>query len=373
MLILLVVALAIFAAFSVTRKQSGERPITAEEHDPVEGARAGRAFSSAPVVGADSSTEAARAEECHAGRAPLDHEQYVAEREAHIRQVMATLSDSRNAEHLLSVALLSQMESENVDRALLDKATAVDPDNPLIAWNQLLLCMEAGGVNCDLQGVSANAISADGDNGMVWLQIAALRLRQDNQVAAIRAARRAVASPGFDDYFIDTVLLIERALASVGDSSFQDRIIVGMGLAAATSASYDGILEHCGEIVASDGVWVELCDQVGARMFSEGSSLAVNALGASLQKTAAAHTGDERLIAEAAARYASFQQHYRQFTMSVGKNNALLENDERVLRRYVEDFAIFGELEALIRLDAEAKRLRNSPDYDQCNFVPRGY
>lgn len=309
--------------------------------------------------------------DCPVGPVPEDVPLNEVEVMAQIRATAARLSTSRDAETLLAAALMSGFESSERQLALLEQAAGSSPTHPLIAWNRLRICREGKDVTCDFPAVEASAIRVDGDNGAVWMQIAMLRLDKGDQDAAAEAVRHAITAPRFDHYFIDHALLFERALSTLGGSSYTERVISGIGYSAAMLVGYYGITEHCGGASQSDSVWIELCDQLGAKMLADSKDLLDQSLGTSLRKIAARQSGNDEQYAKALAREAEFKRRYLSFTASRDAH-VLLENDEAALRRYIENFSIYGERVALTRLRTEAERLKNSPDYDQCNFVSRG-
>ena len=106
-------------------------------------------------------------------------------------------------------------------------------------------------------------------------------------------------------------------------------------------------------------------------MYADATSSIDRAIGTSLQRIAAEQNGDTTEIARATAREAEFRVEHQRMASS-REATALLENDEAVLRRYVENYSIYGEIEAQSRLLADVERLKNAPKYDQCNFVSRG-
>jgi len=201
----------------------------------------------------------------------------------------------------------------------------------------------------------------------VWMEIAMLRIAEEDPDAAIAAMRRAISAPRMDTYFIDHVLVLERALAGRSDLSYWDRVFRGMGYGVALVGSDYQITKHCRNVDESVGVWIELCNQLGARMFADGRIYLEQAIGRALQKIAAERSGDENWIRNATAEYEIFINNYRSLAADRSMQ-ALLENDEVVLRQYLENFATYGELEAQLRLHKEARRLKQDPDYDQCNF-----
>ena len=364
-----IIAVAMFVVFGLLKTPSFEKSIQPVALPAEESAGGEFVFSSIPVENEPSKVSTLASEACP--QPSTDLKEYGAEREAHIREAATELSKSRDAEGLLAAALLSQLDSLDRPLKLLEEALTIDPDHPLVVWNYLQFCRDRKGANCDLAGVEENAVRVDGSNGAVWMEIAMLRLDEGDQIAAAEAVRRAIVAPRFDGYFIDQVTLIERALSTHGDSSYRDRIIAGMGFGAAMVRSYYGISKYCQEIEASDAAWIELCDQLGAQMLAEGTNLLDQSLGTSLRKIAARQSGNDEQYAKALAREAEFKRPYLSFTASRDAH-VLLENDEAALRRYIENFSIYGEGVALTRLRAEAERLKNSPDYDQCNFVSRG-
>jgi len=132
--------------------------------------------------------------------------------------------------------------------------------------------------------------------------------------------------------------------------------------------SFYQITKHCEVVSESDGVWLELCDRLGAKMSADGRILLDQAIGRALQKIAAGRSGDEEWLEAATTDHEGFKAHY-QSLIADRTVQALIENDEAQLRQYIENFATYGELEAQRKLQAEARRLRHDPDYDQCNFV----
>ena len=91
------------------------------------------------------------------------------------------------------------------------------------------------------------------------------------------------------------------------------------------------------------------------------------AIGRALQKIAAGRSGDQEWVEKSVAEYEKFEAR-RHELLANSKPLSLLYNDEMVLVRYVENFATYGELEAQERLQAEARRLQQDPNYDRCNF-----
>lgn len=279
-----------------------------------------------------------------------------------------TLAASTDADYLVAAALLSQHQDADRPLELLARAAELAPENRLVTWNSLVNCPNGRGFRCDHESIEAKAIALDNSNGAVWTEIAMRRVEEGSESEAIAAARRAIAAPRIDSYFIEHVIVLQRALASRNDLSYRQRYFAAMGYVAALAAPYLRVTRHCRTAEKNVGVWIELCDRLGARMFADGRTLTDQAIGRALQKIAAGRSGDANWIEQANADYEAFNVHYglldRDQTVQ-----ALVENDEAVLRQYVENFETYGEFEAQARLRAEAQRLLDDPDYDRCNFV----
>lgn len=297
-------------------------------------------------------------------KSPENLEEY----KAQVQTLAAELNGSDDAEHLLAAALLGGFGTPGAQLALLNEASRMAPSDALVAWNRLKVCRELNGATCDLREIETNALQVDGDNGAVWMEVAMLRLGEGRHNVAAEAVRRAIAAPRFDNYFIDHAVVIERALAIRGDRSYAERVFMGIGVAAASSVSYYRMTTECEALAGDGGVWLELCDQLGARMSVEENTILDQAIGRAIRKIAAAQSGDEERIEKLTTDYEAFRSFYGGL-LNDRSRQYLLENDEILLRQYVENLSTYGELEAQVRLKADAQRLLNDPDYDQCNFV----
>lgn len=286
------------------------------------------------------------------------------------RDIAAELEEREDADNLLVAAQLMEFVSPGEAKYLLDLAWQLYPQNRVIAWNRLRQCRSRSDGQCDIDAISTDALRVDGSNGAVWLQIALLRLSQGDEEAATNAMRRAATAPHFESYFIAEVTIHERVLSTLADRSFQERVFEGMGSAGTRLMPYGDLFEYCRAAETGYSIRVELCDQVGERMATGGPSLHDRAIGYALRRSAANQSGDISLVAAATDAEEKFRQWTKE-TLNNREAQALLENDERVLRQYFATFTTYGEIEALTRLQAEYKRLKQEPDYDQCNFVPQ--
>ena len=281
---------------------------------------------------------------------------------------VAQLQQSGDTEHLLAAALMSTDRRELQE--LLDRVLIADPTNRVAHWKNLENC-HALGSECDRPAVEAPVLAVDSVNGLVWIDVAGAHMSNEHWEAAEDALRRAAAAPRFDTYFMEYALLIERGLAATTELGYTDRMVAGIGFAAAAATpGFREMTRRCtGE---ADGYVIpaDICFELGAQMARYGTEVLTVLIGKSVQRHAASRLGNERLSRE----LDSEKQQIRDAVLREGADSGahvLLQNDAGVLRRYIETFVAHGEIHATEALVAEARRLREDPDYDQCNFVGR--
>jgi hypothetical protein len=281
------------------------------------------------------------------------------------QDAVTVLQASGDAEHLLAAALLSRYSDPLLALELLDQSVELSSNAPLSAWTAFVICGQRPNLNCNLAEREATAIAVDSKNGAMWVQIAALRLEKGRDAAAIDAMRRAVAAPDYSSFYAEQIMHVERGLASATNLGLADRFVLGVSFASVSPFAMNTLTSQCES--EQTGVWPELCEQLGRRMATDAKDIMNKSLGLSLQKLAMTNLGDtEGLLA-----VQQQQQDLRRILGTVESNRVtmnLLGNDERVLRDYMSNLEVFGETVAMDRLSAEAARLKELPDYDQCNF-----
>jgi len=278
---------------------------------------------------------------------------------------VTVLRASGNAEHLLAAALLSRYSDPRLALELLDQSVELSSNAPLSAWSAFVICGQRPNVNCDLASRELTAIRHDSRNGAMWVQIAALRLEKGRQFEAIEAMRQAIAAPDYNSFHADQIMHVERGLASATNLGLADRFVLGVSFASVSPFAMNTLTSQCES--EQTGVWPELCEQLGRRMATDAKDIMNKSLGLSLQTLAMTNLGD----AEGLLAVQQQQQDLRRLLGTVESNRVtmnLLGNDERVLRDYMSNLEVFGETVAMDRLSAEAARLKELPDYDQCNF-----
>lgn len=282
------------------------------------------------------------------------------------QNAVAILQESGDTEHLLAAALMST--DRTVIQELLDRVLIADPANRVAHWKNLENC-HARGSDCDRRAVEAAALAVDGANGLVWIGIASALMGDERWDEAELALRRAAVAPRFDSYFMEFALLIERGLAATSEMDYTERMVAGFGYSAATAIpGYSQMTRRCtGE---ADGYLLpaDTCFELGEQMARYGTELLAVLIGMSVKRHAASRLGNEELARKLESDTRRIRDGVLQERVDSGAQ-ALLQNDAALLRRYVDTFVAHGEIRATEALVAEARRLREDPGYDPCNFV----
>ena len=280
-----------------------------------------------------------------------------------LQRASDNLSASDNLEFLHAAALMAQNPADR--ERLLRKAYKLNPSSPLLAWHQIIDC-DSGG--CDDKRLLDRAAKLDEGNAAIWVERARPYIRDKNWIAAAKELRRAAASTRYDTYFAEHSALIERALAASTELDYSERITMAVSNGAIVSIpSYGEITTACRDEDNDPGIWIPLCDELGALMAERSGTLISHAIGNALRMISAERSGDLQKIARYTNAHDERHQYLREMTMTGAAD--LMENDSTFLLRYWEQFTAHGEIVAMKYSIGEANRLRADPSYDQCNFV----
>lgn len=293
--------------------------------------------------------------------ARLERHQQESERRAR------ALEGSADVELRLAAALLTDKASpEHLQRLL--SALALDPDNPLILERLLDACINRPESRvCKERGVVERAAAADGSNGQMWGAIAGYHASRGDPEDTLEALRRAASAGEHREYFIDFIGVIELGLAAVaGDQSYGERIMEAMGRGASFSLPWLTAYYECRDRVADDPLWRDGCLEFARRLEASSRTLMGRSLGIGIQAMIAEETGDDEMLAAVNDRLESLDAWRKEHLATDGQT--VLARDERVLRRYIDEWRSHGEIAAIAYVRGEVERLKRVPGYDPCAF-----
>lgn len=284
------------------------------------------------------------------------------EQEERNRRLADTLSRSANAEDQLAAAIIG------VDRRIesLSMALTADPTHPLVLWQVTDDCRRGrGGEYCADPAVRANAEAVLGGNGWYWTQVAAFYYEQGMFDESLEAVQHAVSAPEFDDYYIDHVLLLERALGADSDRGYIDRVVGAIGYTAAMPTDF--LARQCTLRSEVDAAWLDGCTMLAERYEQEGTNLLMQLVGLGMQEDLYARSGLTAEIGDAQIRKAELEAWLDRVDADYQLVQAV---DPQLMARYLDVWATSGEVAAFEFTVTAVDELMQDPDYDPCVYLP---
>ncbi|MDJ0908701.1 MAG: hypothetical protein QNI99_05890 [Woeseiaceae bacterium] len=288
------------------------------------------------------------------------------EEEERNRLLADTLSRSAYAEDQLAAAIIGSFIG--VDRRIdnLTMALAADPTHPLVLWQVAGDCRRGrGGEYCADPFVRANVESVLGSNGWYWTQVAAFYYEEGLFDESLEALQRAVSAPEFDDYYIDHVLMLERALSADSDRDYGDRVVGAFGYTAAMPTDF--FTRQCTLRGAADVAWLDSCTMLAERYEQDGTNLMMQLIGLTMQEDLYASAGLTAEVRDAQLRRTELEA----WLDKVDADYELVQAvDPQLLERYLDVWATSGEVAAFEFTVSAVDELLEDPDYDPCVYLP---
>lgn len=280
------------------------------------------------------------------------------------------LAASGDAELKIASALLHRWDAPERAVATLESLDGFASDDAFVVWALLGVCDQRPVAGCGIGPFRSANANLHRNNGAFWLAYAIMAIEAGDDDAAIDALRHASTAAEFDTRYAEQLQLIDRGLAAATDWPQGRRVAAAFAFVSVVPYDLSLLTRRCR--ASHDGVWPELCEQVGAHMAAAAPDTLTRLIGMDLEKIVAEGRGDAQAIQAIEER----KQQLRRTNASLelaGEFYNLLVNDEVRLQMYLADLDTYGEAEANHRLFAEAERLRRDPGYDQCNFRGNPY
>ncbi len=283
---------------------------------------------------------------------------------------VAGLRDSADIEHQLVAAMILAGDEPAAALSIFRRAAKTSGAKEVAAWRMLILCGQREMDACDDFEIEGLAIAADSGNALMWTQLAGRRLQAGREEGAMEAMRQAITAPMLEIYMGEQVDLFDHGLAAISSWSYTERVSSASGYIASAPENLGFIRQRCSN--TSAGIWLELCEQLGERLLTADINNSIKLMGASLREPVLRQLDDTVGLAELEAGLARTKAEDSSFLDEEADLNLML-NDASVMRDYVNNVDTYGEQEAARRFRQDSDRLRNTPGYDQCNFVSNPY
>jgi hypothetical protein len=308
--------------------------------------------------------------DCPDSRARQDRRRSREQMDEELAMAAAGLRDSTDIEHQLVAAMILASHEPAAALGIFRRAAKMSGAKEIAAWRMLILCGQRKMDACDDPEIEDIAIAADGGNALMWTQLAGRRLQAGREQDAIEAMRQAITAPMLDVYLGEQVDLFDHGLAAISSWSYTERVSQASSYISSAPENLGFIRQQCGE--TGTGVWMELCEQLGARLLAADIDDNIKRMGAALRQPVLQQLDDTAGLAELEAELALMKAQDSSFLNEEADLNLML-NDASVMRAYINNVDAYGEQEAARRFRQDSDRLRNTPGYDQCNFVSNPY
>ena len=218
---------------------------------------------------------------------------------------------------------------------------------------------------CDSKAIEQMS-EVDSGNGSMWLNLAVLRLKFKDTLGAIDALELATNSPEFNEYWSESISLMDNALLAAGLNNPVERTELTMKLSA--NGFYPNTLEvtdFCAQNAGERADLAVLCLELGKRLYQSTKTTISRNIGVALQQEIYRKLGDAASAEELEATKTSLNQIFS--GKKLNKASELMLWDSQLLDFWFQQVRIFGELKAYSLLVEEAERLSKDPNYDPCS------
>lgn len=212
--------------------------------------------------------------------------------------------------------------------------------------------------------LTALAEQADHNNGMLWINIAALKLKQQDQKGALLALHAATQKTYFSEYFFDLVTLFSENTAYSSSNEYIEAVVSAIGFTAAQPAFYGLLFEQCIQTSEDAIDFMDACFQLGKHMSKNSHSVMLSSMGESLVKEHFLKSSNEEAAAE--SEYGATQIYQVNFNDEAFKALNLIFNDEALVRQWLQIGREQGEAIATKQMIQEAKWRSRDPNYAPC-------
>lgn len=234
-------------------------------------------------------------------------------------------------------------------------------DEPLSFHRLLTQCTQSHYSYCE-QSFYDYVAKVDKDNGMLWLTLASIYIKENNSELADKALLNASYAKNFNGYYFETIKLHRNTIKKYAPEQINEQLIAGIGYAAALPLGYEQAFTYC---KASESMSIqEVCLQIGQNMEQLGKTRVQEMLGSGLQKIYHDRKGNFDISREIIAKH----EDRVNFTVEMQAGN-LLFYDNQLTEQWLSIAIENKEDNALAFLVQEAISLSKNPDYQPCPLI----
>ncbi len=239
-----------------------------------------------------------------------------------------------------------------------------NPNAPLALHQLLKQCNQLPKSTHCKEALEDKVVAADEDNGLLWLQLSALALKQGNLADHARLLEIAATKERFDEYFFQYIKDFEQFSFGRLQLPFRQRFLIASSLLASHPTGYSDVFSACQQSVELNNDSSEVCKQLAENMFLGGRAISLQSFGASLTSHFYEQTpGQENTQRVSTGALDDFDETALLVSDSRSQIGLI---DEALVSNWLEDGINFGEIIAYQNLIDEVSILLEDPNYNPC-------
>lgn len=275
-----------------------------------------------------------------------------------------TLSQSSNTEDKLANQIHQfRDKSLNQLKQYLQLLTE-QPMNKLIYSRVLQYCMTDFEESICNENLYHKAAIIDRDNAMLWHNIAAIKLKNNNIDGAIEELKEANKKGEYNNYYYELITFLEQNLKQNSDLNFQERLFISTGFAGANMSVILPNFKFCQDNFFSETKITDICYQTGKHLKDLSKSELPRLLGLNLLKLFYEFNKNDEMIKIISKNIKDTSPLYQSEKMQ--KSEALMFFDEQLARDWLNLSLKQGENIAVKQLIDDAILYSKNPNYNPC-------
>lgn len=282
------------------------------------------------------------------------------------KDYIATLIASDKSEDRLALFFQIDPLKNDVPPDFIFQLRPTPAITALLFEQQLIECRKNYNTAYCNESLYLQAAEIDNENAYLWHLIANIYFSQGKEVNAIKALNSATGKAYFNNYTYETINFIEQNLQENSVFTFNERLIVGIGVASATQGlNYSALINYCESHKANVDA-ADLCLQLGVLLDENSNSLMTHMVGLSLQEMIYKYEFNTDLLQETSLKRERYEETFIN-NHDVWATELLMHHDERLGRTWLSASLAKGEAFGLIQAIKEAKVYSQDENYNPCH------
>ncbi|WP_448547252.1 hypothetical protein [Thalassotalea fusca] len=270
------------------------------------------------------------------------------------------LKNSPIIEEQLYYAMASQLEEHNERAVLLRTYNQQNTPSKLSNWALLIACQSAN--VCD-EKTESDIIATDKTNAALWLNVAALRLKNIDSNGVVEALENASNAPEFNDYFVEQIHFNNNVLIHHSDLSVRERLIQATG--SNIMKGFFAIHSFCKQSISEKGENAHVCLSIGEKLEKNSKTEIGTMIGLNLQKIAFSYLKDDQYLQETSEKIKLIHERIR--SDEYQKTLALIQYDESLFQHWLDNLTLFNAIDSTQNIVNEAMFRSQNEYYNPCS------